>query len=151
MGGFTTIGLRGGLYDYVNTAGTDIFAADDETVTITNYPDYGKTKEMTYVSGDATNLKIYFELSSDNFACIVYGRIYKNGVAYGTEWSTTSTSWVGFSEVLSFYPGDKIQLYTKLANAGGAYKLLGWARYFRVLGTKQWRSIDDLEEKFTVP
>lgn len=45
-----------------------------------------------------------------------YGRIYKNGVAEGAEQSTSSTSYVTFSEDLSGWSeGDLLQLYVKTA------------------------------------
>jgi|GEM_PF-5275232 len=57
--------------------------------------------------------RIKFDLRSDSTSQTVYARIYKNGVAYGTEQSTLSTTYVTFSEDLTFAPGDTIDLYYK--------------------------------------
>jgi hypothetical protein len=46
-----------------------------------------------------------------------YGRIYKNGVAFGTEQTTNSTSFVIKTEDLSVTQGDLIQIYYKITGA----------------------------------
>jgi hypothetical protein len=46
-----------------------------------------------------------------------YGRIYKNGVAHGTERSTTEEGPTAFTEDLVFERGDLIQLYAKNTNS----------------------------------
>lgn len=54
---------------------------------------------------------------------VVYGRIYKNGEAYGTERSMSSITPETFSEDLAFVARDLIQLYMKNVDAGYGYNL----------------------------
>ena len=69
---------------------------------------------------------LYASLTSGN----VYGKIYKNGVAFGTERTTSSTSCVYFSEDLSFAEGDTIELWGYKTNPAAAVLV----EDFRVLG-----------------
>ena len=58
------------------------------------------------------------------------GRIYKNGVAYGTERSGTSAGYVTFSEDLAFVVDDLIQIYTK----GTSASYYGYVKNFILYG-----------------
>jgi hypothetical protein len=75
--------------------------------------------------------RVKFDLRTTNAASAAYGRIYRNGSPYGTEQTTTSTTYVTFSEDLIFTIGDSIELYIHTATSG-AY----WAvtRNFRLYG-----------------
>lgn len=73
---------------------------------------YIKCKEMEVV--EAGTYRIKFDVARGGAANQVYGQIYKNGVAYGTE-RTIATGW---SEDLSFLAGDLIQIYMKSSNPG---------------------------------
>lgn len=89
---------------------------------------YVKLKEIK------TNLtgvhRVKFDLCS-NGSYLAYGRIYKNGVAFGTEQShNASETFATFTEDLTFGGGDLIQLYVKVA--GG---IEGWIQNFRIYGT----------------
>ena len=56
--------------------------------------------------------RVKFDLRSGGAGSVVYGRIYKNGVAIGTEQSSTSTAYATFSEDFTgFVSGDLIQVY----------------------------------------
>ena len=46
-----------------------------------------------------------------------YGRVYKNGIAYGTERTNTTTVSVLYSEDLSFNDGDTIEIWGKVSSA----------------------------------
>ena len=73
------------------------------------YTSYTKIKEIRItVNG---TYSIYFELRSNAGGFVVYAKIYVNGVAVGTERSSTSTSYAGFSEDISISAGDLVQLY----------------------------------------
>jgi len=58
-------------------------------------------------------------LNSGSVYYLATARIYKNGVAYGTSRSTTSTTNVTFIEDLAFSAGDLIQIY--IAAQGGVF------------------------------
>ena len=98
---------------------------------------YYKLKESR-VGGGA--LRIAFDLKAqypveDN----VYAKIYRNGVAVGTERITTSATYVTFSEDLSgWLPGDLCQVYVH----GTAYSQLAYVRNFRIYGTGEdmWKA-----------
>ena len=67
-----------------------------------------KTKSAT-VNVPGT-YRINFQIKNQNGA-ISYGRIYKNGVAYGTQRATASGSYVSYTEDLAFNAGDEIAIY----------------------------------------
>jgi hypothetical protein len=48
-----------------------------------------------------------------------YGQIYKNGVAVGTQRTTSSEAGVWFMEDLSVVTGDTIELWIKTAGSSG--------------------------------
>ena len=79
---------------------------------------YVKVKELQTIEGGT--FTISFELATSNGADTAYGRIYKNAVAFGTEQSTLSTTYVVKSENLAFVPGDLIQLYIKSSGTSDA-------------------------------
>jgi hypothetical protein len=87
-----------------------VVIANDAERTASYQSSYYKLKEVQIkvISG---TLMTYFELRTPNASYPAYGRVYKNGVALGTERSTTSTSFVGFSEALSFSANDLYQVY----------------------------------------
>ena len=63
-------------------------------------------------------LRVKFELRSpQNYT--VYGRIYKNAVAYGTQRSTTSSTFVAYTQDLSFSSEDTVELWIN----GGGYQV----------------------------
>ena len=110
----------------IDSADTERIVQDDETT-------YLKDKEITFneVSGDIT---VKFDLKDDNGAGGCYGKIYKNGVAVGTERQETNGNWTTYSENFSVATGNKIQLYTKYDNAGGG--IGGLLRNFRLYYAK---------------
>lgn len=75
---------------------------------------YEKKFEWTIVK--SWTYTVTFNLRSSSWSATAYARIYKNGVAFGTERSTSSTSNVGFSEDLTFAAWDLIQVYMKISN-----------------------------------
>lgn len=78
---------------------------------------YTKVKEVKLVK-DIANAKVTFNLKTNNALGTAYAKIYKNGVAIGTERSTTSTAYVAFSEEFSgWVKDDLIQIYAYISNA----------------------------------
>ncbi len=78
---------------------------------------YTKVKEFNPIPGDIfsneSELEIMFTIKSEN-GTTVYGRVYKNGVSFGTWQSTTSTTYTTKSEdITGWSAGDLIQLYTR--------------------------------------
>lgn len=82
--------------------------------------DYIKVRELIVPHGGTIRIK--FDLYTDDAGVTAYGRIYRNGVAVGTERSTTSTSAVTFSEDLSGWSrGDTLELWIKQGTNNSEY------------------------------
>jgi hypothetical protein len=97
---------------------SDNLKASSDSTQNTTSASYTKIKEITVADyapkindKDIGKLRVKFDLATNNASVAAYGRIYKNGVALGTERSTTGTSYTTYSEDLEFKAGDKIQLY----------------------------------------
>jgi len=116
------------IYDY--EISNDVLHAHDEEKTMSTSDAWVKAKEITINSlvRSPLLLRTYFELKSYSSSYTVYARIYKNGSAYGTERSTTSTSYVSFTEDLEFSEGDTIELWVYNPNC------YAYVQNFRVLG-----------------
>ena len=99
------------------------------TSTATSYTKL-RTIAINALHPTPSTLRIYFELSAFVTPGNVYGKIYKNGIAFGTERTTSSTSCVYFSEDLSFAEGDTIELWGYKTNPAAAVLV----EDFRVLG-----------------
>lgn len=80
--------------------------------------DTGYTKYKEIISGYNGVMRIKFDIKDTN-GNTAYGRIYINGVAKGTEQSTTSTSYVTKSEDITVGSGERIQFYGKAASSDG--------------------------------
>lgn len=76
----------------------------------TTLTSYTKLKEIQVNHGGY--YRVLFDMKTSESGYSATGRIYKNGVAYGTEhiYSAT-TNWQTYSEDLYFAPGDLIQIY----------------------------------------
>lgn len=72
---------------------------------------YKKYKEIT-VSRKGT-YRVVMELGNPSYASTCYGRVYKNGVAYGTERFLNNDTQTQIAEDLVFSAGDKVQFYGK--------------------------------------
>lgn len=97
---------------------------------------YTKIKEIkTYCAGAH---RVKFDLKTAGAGDVVNGKIYKNGVALGTEQSDDTGSYVTKSEDLTFAAGDLIQLYIKKVDAANVY-----VQNLRVYGAvKLYGSVD---------
>lgn len=106
-------------------------SADTERTGTSN--NYEKVKEMKIVFTGTYRVK--FDLSNLIGASNAYGRIYKNGVAFGTERTLNSTSYTTYSEDLAFTIGDTLELWARVVSGGGdSYKV----RNLRLYGTKTY-------------
>jgi hypothetical protein len=115
----------GGVGSYVIVSDTVYLSADTERSTTSI--SYVKVKEIRVAYNGVYRVKFDLKSSLDYIAC--YGRIYKNGVAVGTEQTNVSLSYITYSEDLVFTPGDLVQLYY-YHTSGTAY-----TRNFRLCGT----------------
>jgi hypothetical protein len=79
----------------------------------------------------AGTYRIAFDLKRSAEATNLAGRIYKNGVAYGTERSGNYVDWTNYSEDLFFSSGDTCELWLK-GYTGPVYV---YGRNFRLYGT----------------
>ena len=82
---------------------------------------YVKLKETKI--GVGGTLRIKFSIKTEASASgTVYGQIYKNGVAVGTERNTGSNTYVEYSEDIGGWSaGDLVQVYVKLTGGGTKY------------------------------
>jgi hypothetical protein len=118
---------------YTYQLNNSILQADDAS-TGTSSTSYVKLKEIQCgATMAATTLRIVFTLDGGTIApAYAYGRIYKNGVAYGTEQNVQEPfqSATQFSQDLSFSAGDLIQIYAKVTGT-----TTSTITNFRILGT----------------
>jgi 2-phospho-L-lactate guanylyltransferase (CobY/MobA/RfbA family) len=108
--------LQGKIVGIVFEAGTDTILSADSQRTGANTA-YSKVKEIQVYYGGTIN--VYFELMTADASYPAYGRIYKNGVAVGTERvCSVAGSYVSYDEDISVQKDDLLQLYTH--GTGGA-------------------------------
>jgi len=77
-------------------------------------------KAKGFIIDRSGTVSIRFNLSSNIGGNQARGRIYKNGVAFGTLQSTTSLSYVEFSQTLTFARGDAVDLYLQSPTGAAA-------------------------------
>lgn len=125
---------RQGYYKkcYIPTA--DIIIAND-TQRDTMDTSYVKLKQITLGAAvvQGSVFRFLFDLNTSSGGNTVYGRIFKNGVALGTEQSVTAAGYITKSEditMTNFLVGDTIELWGKTA-AGLSFML---CRNFRICG-----------------
>lgn len=95
--------------------------------------DYTKKKEITIPDGGTFRIK--FDLKGYSALAGIYGRIYRNGVAVGTEQSDITNDFVTKSEdIAGWSSGDLCQLYIKYITASSPSA--GW-RNFRIYAASQ--------------
>ncbi|HBE42015.1 MAG TPA: hypothetical protein DDW27_12575 [Bacteroidales bacterium] len=109
-----------GLFIYGYTGVSNVVVHSHDAETSSNSVTYVKVKTITlgsYVVGDRT-LRIKFDLQS-NDGNQVRGIIYRNGGSVGAERTTTSLTYVTYSEdITDWSAGDLIELYIK-SDVGG--------------------------------
>jgi hypothetical protein len=87
-----------------------------------NYQNPNNTNSGSYIKkrqikvGIKGTYRVVFSIRGQHGSVLAYGRIYKNGVAYGTERSVTNSSNVSFSQDLAFEAGDTIEIWLRTAN-----------------------------------
>jgi hypothetical protein len=129
-------GLAGGSKRYQVSASDDLIASADtvRNVSETSYIEVKRIKVNVFGT-----LRTYFEMCAvpySGYINTVYGRVYRNGLAVGTERSTFSTSYVAFTEDISgWMEGDFCQLYAY--QSGNYVGPTGSIRNFRIKGQIQ--------------
>lgn len=123
------------LPNYAVAAGVQVIKAsateqhNNSTERSTTSKSYVKLKETLLVVTGI--VRTSFDLrASDGNACV--GKVYKNGVAVGTERLVIGTTWTTFTEDLVFAAGDLYQIY---AHADTIYANSALVRNQKVLGT----------------
>lgn len=99
------------------TAGTVTLKALDTEYTITTSTAYILAKEIK--AARAGTLTVKFTLRSGNAGQAMYGKIYLDDVATGTERANDTVSNVEYSEDFTVSVGTKIQLYVKVSACCG--------------------------------
>lgn len=107
---------------YTTTASDDLRESDDTEDTFTDAT-FVKQKELVTVPKGIFNgaLRLKFSLKRSGDAATVHGRIYRNGVAVGTDQTRTVDSYEIFSEdITGWYEDDTIELWCYRDTAGTA-------------------------------
>jgi len=96
------------------TAGDYLLSSNDTARTTTDSA-YAKVKETKIAKSGTYRIK--FDLGNMTGGSNVYGKVYKNGTAVGTERAVTGTPTTFSEDISGFAAGDLIQVYAK--NSGG--------------------------------
>jgi hypothetical protein len=122
--------VRKAYADALDVPAYDVVATDDvlrdsaDTLDTTTNTDPFKKKDITYNGPNGSTIRVKFYLQSLNGDENAHGRIYKNGVAVGTERITKTygsdpeLDWEKYSEDIDVDNGDEVQLYLWRTNDG---------------------------------
>jgi len=111
------------------STGTDIYHAHDAQIQ-TNSTTYVKGKTITLDILPSSSLQIHFGVLGNSIYVTGTARIYRNGVAVGTERSATSVGWEGTETISGWSKGDTLELWYHGDSSGP-----GFIKNFRILGT----------------
>lgn len=120
------------LWDYVVS---DNLKKSDDSEASTSSTTMSKLKSITFNPSPPaevclTTLRIKFDLKTTTVGYAAYGQIYKNSVAVGTLQSTTSTSYVTFTQDIGGWNvNDTIELWAKIANAAATASVQNFRIY----------------------
>lgn len=105
----------------VGTVSNTIQHSNDAEKTVVDLEAYTKVKEVL-LRYALLNCRIKFDMKGTSVGTAFKARIYKNGVAIGTERINPGTSYVTYSEDLAgFANGDLIQIYAKATDGHTTY------------------------------
>ena len=126
----------------IYTTASDVLMNSDDTEELKYGQEYEVQKEfdpiLLNLHSNDSEFRIKFDMKTSNVGNLVYGRIYRNGVAVGTERSTSSTSYTTYSQdITGWSEGDFIQLYTY----AGALGIRPYVMNFRVYGDIGYKSV----------
>ena len=116
---------------YMYVIGNDILHSHDNEVESTSdvYTKY-KTITINKLYPQSSVIRIKFDFKS-NLPYQSWARIYKNGVAFGTERTVSTNVYATFSEDLSFTQNDTIEIWLK-----GAGTVHAVCKNFRIHGSE---------------
>ena len=120
--------LHGGSF-YNRTSNTLRHSLDAEASTASTT--YVNLKTITFSGGLSAWFRTKFDLKTSNGSYIAYGRIYKNGVAIGTEQATSTIAYENYTQDLGHFlePGDTLELWGHAQVGSGA---TAYVRNFRI-------------------
>ena len=120
--------LHGGSF-YNRTSNTLRHSLDAEASTASTT--YVSLKTITFSGGLSAWFRTKFDLKVSNGSYIAYGRIYKNGVAIGTEQATSTIAYENYTQDLGHFlePGDTLELWGHAQVGSGA---TAYVRNFRI-------------------
>jgi len=97
---------------------SEVWIANSHKETITDSLTYVKMKEIQIIKGGT--YRTSFDLAATGGAGSMYGKIYKNGGAIGTERTHSSETYATYTEDFTFAAGDLVQVYAHkgTSNAG---------------------------------
>jgi hypothetical protein len=117
---------------HLTTTASDNLMVSNDTEQSTQETDYTKIKEII-LNEALPDVRIKFDLKTSDVSGTATARIYKNGVALGTEQTDATGSYVTMSEDLTdFVQGDLIQIYAKISNATYAAYVENFRLYYDV-------------------
>lgn len=93
------------------------------------------TKEKEIQLDYSGNYRVKFSIRIPGGAGDAHGRIYKNGVAFGTEQVNGTTSYVEYSQDLAFSADDLVQIYLWRAGGSGQVDLANFRIYASIAPT----------------
>jgi len=101
-------------------------ADTEENTTNTSF-----TKFKEFIVNRSGTIRTKFDLKEPLGSQTVHGRVYVDGEAFGTDHSTTSASYVNFTDDITIGLGQRVQLYIYTEGAGNAV----YTRNFRLYWT----------------
>lgn len=118
-----------------NAIASTLLVNSNDTERSTAATSYTKLKETKLGQSTLNTVTVKFDLKTANADYPAFGRIYRNGVAIGTERSTVSTAYVTFSEdfdASGWVKNDLIQVYVYIVSGSTAY--VANLRFYYTLG-----------------
>jgi len=113
--------------------GDDLLHSYDPELFVEGDPGEIYIKKMEFYVPLGGELRIKFDLKASHSVWTAYGRIYRNGIAVGTEQTVLGTTYGTRSEdIAGWSAGDLLQLYLKINATGG---MRAYARNLRVYAT----------------
>jgi hypothetical protein len=106
---------------------------DAEATQTVNDASYHKVKTITFTDGLIGNIRVKFDIHRNSSPYVVYGRVYKNGVALGIGWSCSNNSYETKSEDLdvgTINDGGTLELWAKAEASGAIAYLKNFRLYY---------------------
>lgn len=110
-----------GIFTITNVASANLKFNSSSTITVSG-SSYTKYREIT-LNEDLPAVRISFAVACNSGE--IYARLYKNGVAWGTERHITNATLTFDEDFTDLVSGDKIQLYARLVAGTGTTGLTG--------------------------